>query len=50
MWVVESGLTTNEQVIIEGLQKVRPGIVVNPVLKAVDVVTGTISAPQTSAQ
>ncbi len=50
MWVVESGLTTNEQVIIEGLQKVRPGVVVNPVLKAVDVVTGTISAPQTNAQ
>ncbi|QOL25684.1 efflux RND transporter periplasmic adaptor subunit [Thalassotalea sp. LPB0316] len=48
MWVVESGLAVNEQVIIEGLQKVRPGIVVNPVVKSVDVVTGTISASTAS--
>jgi len=30
-WVVESGLREGETVIVEGLQKVKPGIVVNPV-------------------
>jgi len=25
MWAVESGLTAGEQVIVEGIQKVRPG-------------------------
>ncbi|WP_033137074.1 efflux RND transporter periplasmic adaptor subunit [Aeromonas finlandensis] len=29
-WVVESGLTSGERVIVAGLQKVRPGVVVNP--------------------
>ena len=29
-WVVESGLTSGERVIVAGLQKVRPGAVVNP--------------------
>jgi len=43
MWVVEEGLETGEQVIIEGLQKVRPGVAVNPVLKTVDKLTGTIA-------
>lgn len=30
-WVVEQGLREGESVIVEGLQKVRPGMVVNPV-------------------
>lgn len=30
-WVVESGLTVGETVIVEGLQKVRAGVAVNPV-------------------
>ena len=30
-WIVESGLTVGETVIVEGLQKVRPGVAVNPV-------------------
>ncbi len=42
MWVVESGLQDAERIIIEGLQKVRPGVVVNPVEKTVDKVSGTI--------
>jgi membrane fusion protein (multidrug efflux system) len=29
--VVEKGLEAGETVIVEGLQKVRPGMVVNPV-------------------
>jgi len=47
MWVVLEGLEEGEQVIIEGLQKVRPGVAVNPVLKAVDKLTGTISSQVT---
>jgi len=43
MWVVESGIKSNERVIIEGLQKVRTGIEVKPVNKIVDPLTGTIS-------
>ena len=44
MWVVESGVDDGEKIIIEGLQKVRPGIVVNPVQKSIDRISGTISA------
>lgn len=43
MWVVEKGIKPGEKVIIEGLQKVRPGVEVNGVNKFVDPVTGTIS-------
>lgn len=43
MWVVESGLEQGEQVIVEGLQKVRQGAEVKPVEKQVDHSTGTIS-------
>ena len=44
MWVVESGVDVGEQVIIEGLQKVRAGGEVKPVVKSIDPVTGAISA------
>lgn len=43
MWVVEAGLDLGEQVVIEGLQKVRPGVEVNAVSKSVDALTGTIA-------
>lgn len=43
MWVVEKGLSIGESVIIEGLQKVRPGVEVKGVSKGVDPLTGTIS-------
>lgn len=43
MWIVEEGLESGEQVIIEGLQKVRVGVIVNPVLKMVNALTGTIT-------
>jgi membrane fusion protein (multidrug efflux system) len=33
-WIVESGLTVGESVIVEGLQKVRAGVAVNPVTQA----------------
>jgi len=30
LWVIENGLKPDDQVIVEGLQKVRPGMTVNP--------------------
>jgi membrane fusion protein (multidrug efflux system) len=35
-WVVEEGLRPGERVIVEGLQKVRSGVVVNPKMSAAD--------------
>ena len=43
MWIVEKGLEADEQVIIEGLQKVRVGVTVNPVLTRVNALTGTVT-------
>ncbi len=44
MWAVESGLKSGEKIIIEGLQKVRPGVEVKPVTKIVDKISGAISS------
>ncbi len=33
-WIVEQGVDQGEQVVVEGLQKVRPGITVNPVVES----------------
>lgn len=43
MWVVDSGLESNERIIVEGLQKVRPGVEVQPIDKKVNPLTGVIS-------
>ena len=43
MWVVESGLDAGEKIIVEGLQKVRAGVVVAPTIKTVDPKTGAVS-------
>lgn len=48
MWVVEKGLSAGEQVIVEGLQKVRPGAEVKPVVKVIDALTGTITLAEGS--
>ena len=29
-WIIEDGLKAGESVIVEGLQEVRPGVMVNP--------------------
>jgi len=47
-WVVESGLEQGEKVIVEGLQKIRIGTAVNPVIKSIDFSTGTLADQQTS--
>lgn len=31
-WLVESGLKAGEQIVVEGLQKIRPGVTVKPVM------------------
>ena len=36
MWVAEEGVRPGERVIVEGLQKVRSGVVVNPKMAAAD--------------
>lgn len=42
MWVVEAGLEEGEAVIVEGLQKVRPGVEVKPIEKRINAETGVI--------
>ena len=42
MWVVNSGLKNGEKIVIEGLQKVRSGVEVNPMEKTVDPQTGAV--------
>lgn len=42
MWVVNEGLKDGEQIVIEGLQKVRPGVTVNPVEKTVNRENGAV--------
>lgn len=50
MWVVNKGLNSGEQIIVEGLQKVRPGIQVAPALKIIDPATGALSDASSSSQ
>ena len=50
-WVVNSGLKAGEQIIVEGLQKVRPGVKVQPNRVTLDPESGAIiMPPQTDAQ
>lgn len=44
-WVVEQGLREGETVLVEGLQKVRPGMVVNPVPAQTAAATGGQQQP-----
>jgi membrane fusion protein (multidrug efflux system) len=36
LWVVDSGLKAGERVVVEGLQKVRPGVKVKPEMVKVE--------------
>jgi len=40
LWLVQSGLNAGERVVVDGLQKARPGVVVRPVAAA-----GSAAAP-----
>ena len=50
MVVVTDGLEPGERIIIDGLQKVRAGIEVNPVPGQVDPTTGALLPPETGDQ
>jgi membrane fusion protein (multidrug efflux system) len=54
LWVIESGLAPNETIVIEGLQKVREGVVVKPTVLAIqeqDAVPAAVAAtPAASAK
>lgn len=50
MMVVESGLEAGDRVIVEGLQKVRSGITVNPVQKWIDPQTGALRETEEAEQ
>lgn len=47
LWVIESGLKPEEKVVVEGVQKVREGVVVKPTI--VEIKETQEVAPQTSA-
>lgn len=42
LWAVSSGLEAGDQLVVEGLQKVRSGITVNPVQRYLNPVTGAL--------
>nr|MDT0252027.1 efflux RND transporter periplasmic adaptor subunit [Endozoicomonas sp.] len=46
MWVVNKGLKAGELIIVQGLQKVRPGAKVSPNMVTVNPTTGTITPNQ----
>jgi len=48
--VVESGLEAGDRVIVEGLQKVRPGVTVNAVEKQIDPATGALTQSSEAGQ
>lgn len=50
MLAVQSGVEQGDRVIVEGLQKVRPGATVSPVEKQVDSETGALSTAGDSGQ
>jgi len=36
LWVIENGLNPGDRIVVEGLQKVRPGITVNPTVVTIE--------------
>lgn len=50
MVVVQSGLEVGERVIVEGMQKVRSGIIVSPVEKRINPETGVLATESELAQ
>lgn len=46
LWVIAEGLQPGEQIVAEGLQRVRDGVTVNPSLTTIDALSATSSAKQ----
>ena len=49
LWVIESGLNVGDRVVVEGLQKVRPGVTVNPTVVAAEAPSESIAAANQSS-
>jgi membrane fusion protein (multidrug efflux system) len=45
LWIIEKGLSAGERVVVEGIQKVKPGMVVNPKPAAEPATPATPTAP-----
>lgn len=45
LWVITEGLQTGEQIVVEGLQRVRDGVVVNPALTTIDALSTSSTKP-----
>ncbi|WP_244311930.1 efflux RND transporter periplasmic adaptor subunit [Marinobacter vulgaris] len=50
MVVAETGIEAGERVIVEGMQKVRSGVTVNPVSKRIDPDTGVLAGEEEAGQ
>ena len=49
LWLIESGLNAGEKIIVEGLQKIREGVVVNPTVIDIEETQETAPVPNVSA-
>jgi membrane fusion protein, multidrug efflux system len=49
LWVVDSGLKGGECIVVEGLQKVRPGVKVKPEIVTIEGAGGSPSAASAGA-
>ncbi len=49
-WVVIDGLTGGERIVVDGIQKIRPGAVVNPVVAGAAAAKSDAAGEQTRAQ
>jgi membrane fusion protein (multidrug efflux system) len=49
LWLIESGLNAGEKVVVEGLQKVREGVTVNPTVVDIQQMSSSSAAPTASA-
>ena len=49
LWVVDSGLKGGERIVVEGLQKVGPGVKVKPEIVTIEGTSGSPSAVSASA-
>jgi membrane fusion protein (multidrug efflux system) len=48
LWVIDSGLAAGERIVVEGLQKLRPGVTVNP--ETVTISDTGVAAPSAAGE
>ena len=49
LWIIDSGLNAGEKVVVEGLQKIREGVTVNPTVVEIQETSPSSAAPAESA-